>query len=64
MSNSKNKYRELFKEDMTSNEIRYVLFSNCDGLSDEDLFDLFAAYEPVAKDILSREIEESRDFLM
>ena len=63
MSSSSNKYSKLFNERMSSTEARYVLYSNCDGLSDQDRNELLKAYEPVCKAILHREIEASVDYL-
>lgn len=51
-----NKFAELFSDDMSADEARYVLYSHCDGLSDADLKELFGAYYPVSDAILEREL--------
>lgn len=53
-----NKFSELFNENMTSDEARYVLYSHTDGLSDEDRELLWQAYLPVSHAILHAELDQ------
>lgn len=54
-----NKYSALFNENMTSDEARFILYSNIDGLSDEEIELLWRAYSPVSRKILEAELKRN-----
>ncbi len=53
MSSEHNRFDYLFADAESSNDVRTIFFSNCDGLSESELADLMeahsAAYDRVSK---------------
>ena len=57
MSSERNKFDDLFVDAETSNDVRTILFSNCDGLSEQEFSDLKEAYLAANARVSKREFE-------
>lgn len=58
-----NKFEYLFNENMTFIEAQYVLFSNVDGKTKEEIDMLFEAWEAVLPAIIARETKEGMNMI-
>lgn len=55
-----NRFSKMFNENMSFNECRTVLFTLAEGLSKDELKELFDAYNPVSDKALARELDYAR----
>ena len=60
MTSERNKFTELFASAESSNDVRTIFFSNCDGLSESDLADLREAQETAYDRVFKSEFEVMR----
>lgn len=57
MSSERNRFDDLFAEAESSNDVRTILFSNCDGLSEQEFSNLKEAYLSASDRVSKREFE-------
>ena len=57
MSSEHNRFEDLYADAETSSDVRIILFSNCDGLSEQEFSELKEAYLAANNRVSRREFE-------
>ena len=60
MSSDHNRFEALFSDAESTNDVRPIFFSNCDGLSESELADLKEAHEAAFDRLSKAEFEVMR----
>ena len=60
MTSERNRFTGLFADAESTNDVRTIFFSNCDGLSETELDDLKEAYKAAFDRLFEDEFEAMR----